>query len=271
VLRVLVTVGVVLGVGLGLLWTFQRRLVYFPATGPVAPAASVLPGARDVRLRTSDGLDLRAWSVPARRPALGVTVLVAAGNGGNRSGRAPLAEALAAHGLDVLLLDYRGYGGNPGRPTEAGLARDVRAARAYLTEQAGVAPDRLLYYGESLGCAVVTELAAEHPPAGLVLRSPFVDLASVGGAHYPFLPVRLLLRDRYQLTRHLARVRAPTTVVYGSRDTVVPPEQSRAVAEAAPRLVRLVRVDGADHNDQVLLDGDPLVRAVVEQAERIAG
>ena len=114
----------------------------------------------------------------------------------------------------------------------------------------------------------MTELAAEHPPAGLVLRSPFVDLASVGGAHYPFLPVRLLLRDRYQLTRHLARVRAPTTVVYGSRDTVVPPEQSRAVAGAAPRLVRLVRVDGADHNDPVLLDGDAVVTAIVELAGR---
>jgi alpha-beta hydrolase superfamily lysophospholipase len=85
-----------------------------------------------------------------------------------------LARALARAGLAVLLFDYRGYGGNPGRPSEQGLACDVRAARRFLVEEAEVAPARLLYYGESLGAAVVTERATEHPPAGLVLRSPFV-------------------------------------------------------------------------------------------------
>ena len=77
-----------------------------------------------------------------------------------------------------LLFHYRGYGGNPGSPSEEGLARDVLAARAYVVEEAGVPAVRLLYFGESLGAAVVTELAVEHPPAGLLLRSPFVDLAS---------------------------------------------------------------------------------------------
>ncbi len=151
--------------------------------------------------------------------------------------RAPLARALAGHGLAVLLFDYRGYGGNPGRPSEAGLARDVRAADDFLRRRgAAAAPDRILFYGESLGAAVATALATEHPPAGLVLRSPFVDLASVGRVHYPFLPVGTLLRDRYPLAEHLAEVDAPVAVVYGSGDSVVPPDQSRAVAEAAPRL-----------------------------------
>ena len=96
----------------------------------------------------------------------------------------------------MLLFDYRGYGGNPGSPSEEGLARDVRAARQFLTDE-GVPGERLLYYGESLGAAVVAELATEHSPAGLVLRSPFTDLASVGQIHYPFLPVRALLKDRF--------------------------------------------------------------------------
>jgi uncharacterized protein len=116
---------------------------------------------------------------------------------------------------------------------------------------------------------VVSELATEHPPAGLVLRSPFVDLASVGRVHYPFLPVRALLRDRYPLADHLAGVQVPTTVVYGSRDSIVPPEQSRAVAAAAAGETRVVEIVGADHNDLVLLEGERLIEAVVELAERV--
>jgi hypothetical protein len=180
-----------------------------------------------------------------------------------------LARALASAGLAVLLFDYRGYGGNPGRPSEQGLARDVRAAHRFLIEEAEVAPARLLYYGESLGSAVVTELATEHPPAGLVLRSPFVDLASVGRVHYPFLPVRALLHDRYPLADQLAGVRVPTTVVYGSRDSIVPPAQSRAVAAVAAGETRVVEIVGADHNDLVLLEGEKLIDAVVELAERV--
>jgi uncharacterized protein len=252
----------------GLLWGFQRKLVYLPDTGLVGSADSLVPGAREVGLETADGVALAAWYVPGRSPEA-ATVLVANGNGGHRGYRAPLGRALSAAGLSVLLFDYRGYGGNPGSPSEEGLALDVRAARSHLLE-AGVRPDRLLYLGESLGCAVVTELAVEHPPAGLVLRSPFVDLAAVGSAHYPFLPVRALLRDRYPVAEQVARVAVPTTVVFGSGDTIVPPAQSRQVAEVAGQLHRLVEVPGADHNDALLLDGDLLVDAVVELADLTA-
>jgi pimeloyl-ACP methyl ester carboxylesterase len=252
------------------LWALQRQLVYFPSPGPVPAAERVLDRGRDVSLRTSDGLRLGAWYVPALGSGNGVTVLVANGNGGDRSMRAPLADALARHGLGVLLFDYRGYGGNPGSPSEEGLARDVGAARRFLVEDAGVAPSRLLYLGESLGSAVVTRLAGEHPPAGLVLRSPFVDLASVGRVHYPYLPVSLLLRDRYPLVEHLRQVEAPVVVVYGTDDDIVPASQSRTVAEAAPRLVRTVAVDGAGHNDLALLSGPEIVDAVVDLAHDIA-
>ena len=246
----------------GLLWAFQRSLVYLPAAGPVPPASSALPGARDVVLHTADGLELGGWFLPGDGDA--PVVLVASGNAGHRGYRAPLAQALHDTGLGVLLFDYRGYGGNPGSPSQNGLALDVRAARAFLLEDAGVPPERLFYFGESLGAAVVTELATEHPPAGLLLRSPFVDLASVAAVHYPFLPARALLRDRFPVAEALARVEAPVTVVHGTADTIVPPEQSRAVAEAAPRLHQLVAVAGADHNDAALLDGGLLIDAVAE-------
>ena len=266
VVVVLATVAVLLA----LLWAFQRRLIYLPFPDEVPPVATVLAAAREVTLRTDDGLELGGWFVPASEPDRAIAVLVAAGNAGNRSLRAPLAAALAREGLAVLLFDYRGYGGNRGRPTQAGLARDVRAALRFLNNEVGLPRDRLLYLGESLGAAVVTELATQAEPRGLVLRSPFVDLASVGRVHYPFLPVRSLLRDRYPLAEQLACVRVATTVVYGSDDTIVPPEQSRAVAAAAGGPTRAVEIECADHNDRALLDGAQLIEAVVELADRAA-
>lgn len=254
---------------LGLAWVSQRNLIYLPSAAPVPRAESVIPSARDVLLHTSDGLELGAWFVPAHEPDRRLVVLVANGNAGNRAVRAPLAEALARDGLSVLLFDYRGYGGNPGSPTEVGLRRDIRAARSFLVDDMGVSANRLIYFGESLGTALVVELASEHPPAGIVLRSPFVDLAALGEVHYPFLPVRLLLRDRYPLVSHLAAVTVPVTVVYGGRDSIVPPDQSRAVAAAASTLSRVVEVPGADHNDPELLDGELLVGAVVDLADNI--
>lgn len=249
-------------------WGLQRHLIYFPEPSSVPPVSGVLPGAREVRLHTSDGLELGAWLIPASQPGRAVTVLVASGNAGNRALRAPLADALSRAGMTVLLFDYRGYGGNPGSPSEAGLALDVRAAHRYLTQDRRVPQGRLLYFGESLGAAVVTELATEHPPAGLLLRSPFVDLAAVGRAHYPYLPVGALLRDRYPVAEQLARVTVPTTVVYGTTDWIVPPDQSRAVAAAAGGPSQLVAVHDADHNDPTLLDGAELVQAVIELADR---
>ena len=251
---------------LALVWALQRRLIYLPSARPVPPAEGVIPGARDVALHTDDGLALGGWLVPPAGSDREVTVLVANGNAGDRSDRAALAGALARHGLTVLLFDYRGYGGNPGRPTERGLALDVRAAHRFLVQQGGVRPGRLPYLGESLGAAVVTELATEHPPAGLVLRSPFVDLAAVGRVHYPLLPVGALLKDRYPVIEHIAKVSAPVTVVFGARDSIVPAEQSRAVAAAAPGRASIVEVPGADHNDSALTDGRQLVDAVVDLA-----
>jgi uncharacterized protein len=245
-----------------LAYLFQRRLVYLPTRGPVPPAARVLAGAGDVRLTAADGVTLGAWFVPASAGELGFTVLVANGNGGNRADRAELASALRDAGFDVLLFDYRGYGDSAGDPSEAGLALDVRAARSYLVDDLGVPPSRLVYFGESIGGGVVTELAVSHPPAGMVLRSPFTRLADTAAEHYPFLPVRLLLRDRYPVVDHVRRIRVPTVVVYGSADSIVPPAQSRAVAEAAAGPVTVVEIRGADHNDPVLLSGSRVVGAV---------
>lgn len=258
----------VLGIAvvLGVAWMGQRSLIYFPDRSPVPSAADVLPRGEDVSLTASDGVALGAWYAPPGEGCDAV-VLVAHGNGGNRAGRAPLARALLERGFGVLLLDYRGYGDSEGRPSEAGLARDVRAARAHLRERGA---DRLVYLGESIGTGVVAELAAEHPPDALVLRSPFTSLADVGRAAYG-VPVGWLLRDRYPVAEHLRQVQVPTAVVYGAQDTIVPTSQSRRVAEVARNVgadVVEVEVPGRDHNDPELAHGEDLIGAVVEVARR---
>ena len=163
--RTLVAVAIVALVANGLvalLWSQQRRLIYFPSRGPVPPAASVLRGGQDVVLETADGLRLGAWYLPAA--GRGPAVLVCNGNGGDRTGRAPLAAALHRAGFSVLLFDYRGYGENPGRPTEDGLALDAAAARDWLAARAEVDDERLVYFGESLGAAVALRLAVQEGP-----------------------------------------------------------------------------------------------------------
>jgi uncharacterized protein len=262
----LLVVAALLAAFLGLLWLAQRRLIYFPTQGPVPPAASVLPAAEDVTFETADGLRLHGWFVPGDPAAAGGTgrpgsrgpaVLVCNGNAGDRSMRAALAAALSRLGLAVLLFDYRGYGGNPGSPSEDGLAADARAALAYLAARPEVDPARVVYFGESLGAAVALRLAAERPPAALVLRSPFVSLVEVGRAHYPVLPVSLLLRDRYDAAGLAGRLAAPLLVVAGARDRIVPTRLSRRLFDAAPQPKRLVVLD-AGHNDLDLLAGPRL-------------
>lgn len=259
-----VGVGLALVVGvLVVLTALQRQLIYFPDPTPVPPAAEVILGARDVTLRTSDGLALGAWFVAADTSAdLGLAVLVAPGNGGNRAGRAGLALELSRRGLAVLLMDYRGYGGNPGRPSEEGLAADALAAAVRL-EELGYPPARTIYFGESLGTGVVAALHERRPAAGLVLRSPFTELADVGAHHYPWLPVRLVLRDRFPVTPVIARTVVPVTVIYGDRDSVVPSELSARVADEAGNLLERVVLPGADHNDPVMFGpqvADPVAR-----------
>ena len=270
--KVAVAVVAAVAVVVGLLWAFQRKLIFLPDTSAVPPAAEMLTGGRDVTLRTEDGLELAAWYVPAPgQPSLTQcrpTVIVANGNAGNRLSRVLLGRALVDAGFGVLLVDYRGYGGNPGSPSETGLAADLRAAHQFLTVDQGIGDDALIYFGESLGAAVMTGLAAEHPPAGLLLRSPFTELAEVAQQHYPVLPVRLLLRDRFPVLQTIAGIRVPTTVIYGTADTVVAPEQSRAVAAASAAPAVLVELPGADHNDPDLVSGPLVVAAVVELAGR---
>ncbi len=248
--------------GVAALWLAQRWLIYFPDRTPPPPGLMNLSSAEAVAFLTEDGLRLDGWFVQPTAPPTGQTVIVFNGNAGHRGHRAPLAARLAASGFACLLFDYRGYGGNPGLPSERGLTRDARAALLAVASRDDVDPARIVYYGESLGAAVAVRLAVEHPPHALILRSPFTSLADIGQWHYPFLPVRWLLRDRYPAGALLASVRAPLLVIAGRSDRIVPPEMSEDVYALAVEPKWLILVDGAGHNDQALAGGPELVRAV---------
>ena len=256
------------GIGVGLMWTLQRSLVYLPG-GPVPSVTDVLPGAEEVEFGTEDGLELRAWFLPVE--AATATVVVFPGNAGNRAGRAPLATALAEQGLAVLLVDYRGFGGNPGRPDEVGLAADARAAVTHLVARSDVDPTRLVYFGESLGSGVATGLALELPPAALVLRSPFASLPAMAEATYRLPGIGRLVRDRYPTLERIPAVDVPVLVVAGSADRVVPIDQSRSVYDAAAEPKRLLVVAGADHNDAELAWGPEVVAVVAAFVEAAVG
>lgn len=252
--RALVAVLAVLMVVVVVLWSAQRRLTYFPAGTP-PPVAQVLPGGTEVVVTTDDGLDLQAWWVPGGTTA----VMVLPGNGGNRAGRAPLATALGELGLSVLLVDYRGYGGNPGTPSQEGLLADARAAAGWLRARQDI--DDIVYFGESLGGAVAVGLARERSPAALILRSPFTSLVDVARTHYGPVP-RWLLRDRYPALEWIGEVSSPLLVVASQADEIVPHALSRRLFEAADDPRTLATVPDAGHNDPDLLGGEVMVEAV---------
>ena len=187
-------------------------------------------------------------------------VLFFPGNAGDRRNRNLDCSDLADMGLDVFLFDYRGYGDNPGSPSEEKLAADARSVWRFATETCRVPPEQILLYGESLGGAVATRLAAERseagtPPAALVLCATFPSLVDVGAWHYPWLPVRLVLLDRYPSQARIASVTCPVLQVHGTDDDIVPLELARKLFAATPERSadgianRFVEVPDVGHND----------------------
>ncbi|MEP7310500.1 MAG: alpha/beta hydrolase [Acidobacteriota bacterium] len=195
--------------------------------------------------------------------ASGVTAFSSSGLFTSTPRPLPLAAALHRQALQVLLVDYRGYGGNPGTPTEKGLAADSRAARAFVAGRSDVDTSRLVYLGESLGTAVAVDLAVDHPPAALILRSPLTSMSDIGRHHHPFLPVRLLLRDRFATIDKIRGIQVPLLVIAGESDRIVPIENGRRLYAAAAAPKTLPVIPDADHNDHELLAGDDMIRAVI--------
>lgn len=228
--------GVVVAVyvaALVVLFLAQRSLLFVPNTQPPDLVEAGLGSTMQrIDTVTADGLRLLAWyRAPPGNP---VPVLVYlhgnAGHIGHRNERiGPYLEA----GFGVLLPEYRGYGGNPGRPTEAGLYADARAALDFLAQE-GVGPERIALYGESLGTAVAVEIAAERGCGALVLEAPLTSVAAVAQSRYWMFPVRYLVRDKFDSLSKIGRLRCPLFVMHGERDRVIPIRFGRQLYEAAP-------------------------------------
>jgi hypothetical protein len=227
--------------GLVAIYLFQERLIYLPAR---APLASMVSGGLHAWPSTSDFRGLVAEPAGAARG----TVLVFHGNAGHAGHRGFYAAALVPLGYRVLLAEYPGYGARDGALGEAILVADAQASLALAHRQFG-APLALM--GESLGAAVAAAAAARHPEmvAGLLLITPWDRLERVGSYHYPWLPVRWMLRDRYDNAAHLGAWRAPVVVAVAERDSIVPPQFGRALHDSLAGPKRLLVIPGADHND----------------------
>ena len=240
----------------------QRAFMYFPDPHLPLPASVGLPGAEVVTLRTEDGLDLVAWLLRSDdRP---YTVVVFHGNAGNISHRGHVADAIWRAGCSVLLVEYRGYGGNPGSPTEEGLYRDARAAARFLGSRDDIDPSRLIYFGKSLGSGPATQLAVEHPPAALILDSPYTSMSAVAGDHYWYLPTRWLVWDKYDNLTRIGQIKSPLLILCGTRDRIIAPKHAKRLYDAANEPKRLVEIPGAGHNDMVLTGGSRYVEAIRE-------
>ena len=221
---------------------FAQRALIYPV--PERSGLGVPDGMRSAILQTEDGLALHAAYRPATK---GLPVIVFFhGNGDSLAGAAVATERLGVAGYGLLLVEYRGYGGNPGNPSEAGLYRDGRAALAWLAAQ-GVARDDIVLIGNSLGSGVATQLASEGKVAALVLVSGFTSLTDVVSGLYPWAPVRLLLRDRYDNRAKLPQVSAPVLILHGTHDTLIPiGHAERLAAESTGS--SLIRIPGAGHD-----------------------
>jgi uncharacterized protein len=246
VLAWLLTAGLLGYIGIvGALYFNQRSLMYLPSAKRVAPAEANLPQAQEVVLDTADGEKLIAWYVPPR--AEEPVVIFFSGNADTLAGRAGRFGDIADAGVGLLALSFRGYNGSTGHPTEDGLHRDAMAA--YEFAAARYSPDRIVLWGYSLGTGVAVPLAAQRPIAKLVLEAPFTSAVDVAASIYPFVPVRLLMKDQFHSDEQIQKVKAPILIVHGERDQMIPISFGERLFALAPEPKRLVRFPLGRHED----------------------
>jgi uncharacterized protein len=236
----------------------QRKLMYFPDRAHTLPVQVGLAGVEERAIQAPDGARVVAWYGRAQpgRP----TLLYFHGNGGSLAARTPRIARFMDEGWGVYMMTYRGYGGSTGSPSEAANIADARLAYAALVQE-GVPPQSIVAYGESLGSGIAVRIAAELPVAGVILDAPYTSIVDVAAQAYPFLPVRLLLIDRYETTRYIGSIKAPLLILHGQHDGVVPVSMGRELARLAPEPKRLVVFPNGRHSD-LYINGNNAIEVV---------
>jgi len=223
----------------------QRSLQYFPGREGTAPELLGLSGVTEHRVATPDGETIVLWHAEAQ--AGQPTILFFHGNGGEMSGRHERLSFYQQQGFGVLFVSYRGYGASTGEISEQGFITDALTAYGFLTAR-GVAPGRIAVIGESLGTGVAVQLAAREPIGALVLEAPFTAAVDVAAEVYPWLPVRLLMKDQFISRDVISDVKVPLLVFHGDRDGVIPVEQGKALFAMANEPKELVILPGEGHD-----------------------
>lgn len=229
----------------GALYVFQRNMIYFPDPLRRTPASVGLAEGEEAELTSSDGTKVSVWHVAPQdnQPV----VVYFQGNGGGLNLRAGRFKALAATGLGLVALNYRGYGGSGGSPTETGLLSDAEAAYAFAASK--YPADRIAIWGESLGTGVATATASRHPVARVLLESPYTSIAEIAASIYWFVPARPLMHDHFRSDLWAEKISAPVLVVHGEQDMVIPIRFGEKLYERITSPKRFVRLPGAGHND----------------------
>lgn len=227
----------------------QQRLLYFPDSRRTTPKEADLPGVSEREIVMSDGTVIITWwgAAQSGRP----TLLYFHGNGGSLVTRAERIRRYMAEGFGVVMMTYRGFGGSGGAPSEKRNMSDAKEVYEAL-RAAGVPAHLIIVYGESLGTGVAVEVAAEKEVAGLILDAPYTSIVDLAGLHYPYLPARWLMTDRYETLSAAPRVTAPALIVHGEDDDVIPVEMSRRVASALAGPVQVATFPGAGHSDHYM-------------------
>jgi uncharacterized protein len=248
---ILLVGGIYLAMGL-FLYIFQGKLIFYPTRILIYQPDAAGLDYEDVWLQTPDGERLHGWFVP-RENSRG-TLLFFHGNAGNISGRIESIRQFHQLGLDVFIVDYRGYGKSTGRPHEKGLYTDALAAYDYLTQERGIPACSLIIFGRSLGGSVAAYLASERPAAGLALESTFTSVPDVASGYYPVYPVGLLTRYKLPTVDYLRTFEGPVLIAHSPADELISYRFGRELYDAANGPKQFLEMRGG-HNDGFFLTG----------------
>lgn len=257
------------GAVVGLAFAFQDQLLFQPSSRLLATPDQAGMAFDTVHLDTEDGETLHGWWIPApdvsRETSPGEfakqTLLFFHGNAGNISGRLESVQQFHRLGLNVLIVDYQGYGQSTGSPSEEGIYRDAETCWKYLTETRGIAPEDIVVFGRSMGGGAATWVASRHRPGAIILESVFTNVPDIGAHHYPFLPVRALATNQFDNESRVAEIDAPILFVHSQGDRVVPFELGQRVYEAATEPKQFLEIQGG-HNDGFLVSEEDYLRTI---------